>query len=390
MRVLWGEIKKIWEPKLLFAIAAVCALFFLIARGDFTLGHDATECRDLNIYILQNYGAQMDESEFEDFLKLRDVYVEKAEGYIREDPRFAAVGVYNYDDYRRMFVDIDDIGAITEEQREVEWLLLSEPCDYIQFYLQALGRIEEGYVALSSRLDIDLATAPNESVRTRIAAVRDTGEYLGAMDGYTLERHMRYFWVFAVLAIFAPLALVSPLVVNDRSRRVHLLQYASHQGRRTLKMQFTAVLLSALLVICFLTAIFLLLYIYRSGDFALWNAGLTSFEGGLITRVPITLGQYVLLSIALIDALALGASLLAFVFSRLSQNLVSLLLKLLPTYIAAVALWFFVSDRLLILSFQSGFENSNFEIVLCALVFCAGFAACCVTVKREKRADVAG
>ncbi|HWS29203.1 MAG TPA: hypothetical protein VN512_03705 [Clostridia bacterium] len=389
MRVLWGEIKKIWEPKLLLAIAAVCTLFFLIARGDFRIGHDMTETRELNICILQNYGVQMDESEFKDFLKLRDVYIEKAEGHIREDPRFAAIGIFNYEDYWRMFVD-GHIGAATKEQQEVQWLLLSEPCGYIQFYLQALGRIEEGYVALSSRLDIDLATAPNESVRTRIAAVRDTGEYLGAMDGYTLERHMRYFWVFAVLAIFAPLALVSPLVVNDRSRRVHLLQYASHQGRRTLKMQFTAVLLSALLVICFLTAIFLLLYIYRSGDFALWNAGLTSFEGGLITRVPITLGQYVLLSIALIDALALGASLLAFVLSRLSQNLVSLLLKLLPTYIAAIALWFFVSDRLLILSFQSGFENSNFEIVFCALMFCAGLAACCVTVKREKRADVAG
>jgi hypothetical protein len=389
--VLWGEIKKIWEPKLLLAIAAVCTLFFLIVRVDFVLGllgHDETETRALNIYILQNYGTQMDESEFEDFLKLRDVYIEKAEGYIREDPRFAAMGIFNYEDYWRMFVD-SDIGAATTEQQEVQWLLLSEPCGYIQFYLQAFERIEESYEALSSRLDTALAAAPNESARTRIAAVRDTGEYLGAMDGYTLERNMRYFWAYAIIVILAPLALVSPLVVNDRSKRVHLLQYTSRQGRRIFQKQFTAVLLSALLVICFLTAVFLLLYICRSGDFALWNAGLTSFEG-LITRVPITLGQYVLLSLAFIGALALGTSLLAFVLSRLSQNLVSLLLKLLPTYIAAVALGFYVSDMMLGLSYRSGLGNSNFELVLCALVFFVGLAACCITVRREKQADVAG
>jgi hypothetical protein len=88
--------------------------------------------------------------------------------------------------------------------------------------------------------------------------------------------------------------------------------------------------------------------------------------------------------------LALGTSLLAFVLSRLSQNLVSLLLKLLPTYIAAVALGFYVSDMMLGLSYRSGLGNSNFELVLCALVFFVGLAACCITVRREKQADVAG
>jgi hypothetical protein len=95
------------------------------------------------------------------------------------------------------------------------------------------------------------------------------------------------------------------------------------------------VLLSAFLLTTLLLSVFGAIY-GKNGTWVFFDSGLTSFLNGFIFWFNVTYGQYVLLYAGLLYMLCLGAAALAFVLSRFSRNLITLILKLIPLFAALV------------------------------------------------------
>lgn len=200
---------------------------------------------------------------------------------------------------------------------------------YDEIYIYVFRQIKYTLERLASE-----ATSKKELAR--IKEIRETEEYRNIMDGNVFDNTVKYTKYLAILSV---LVFISPLIVTDRFRKVHLLQYTAKHGRRILKQQLIAIILSAFLLTTALILVFGAIY-SSNGTWPLWNNGLTSFLNLRFSAFwfDITYGQYILVYIVLLYMLCMGTAAVAFMLSRFSQNPITLLLKLIPAFAVLGAL----------------------------------------------------
>ena len=394
MRIILNEIKKIWNIKLLFVAIIIGALFYMIFMmgfiETFERNHPLIEETKYAMKMTQSYSAMITDEELLDFMKKeRKALISEAEGYINTFPIFSEVGIYNFEDYE----DIHNKDDITEREHEAIWTLLREKGNFVRFKLQALDMIQERYYDYPKyTLEKMLNSQDTPKIElVRLQEIKETEEYRNIMDGYSFEDTVSYSIYLAIVTILTVLVLVSPLIANDRSINIHLLQYSSKNGRRILFQQFISIIISAFMVTTLCVLIFGAIYTIN-GTFVFWNNGLTSF---LNLRADffwfdLSYGQYIILYIILLYMLSIGAASLAFVVSRFSENLIAVIMKLIPLFSGFCFTSFLV--------FFNTFSNANFfyrfagipllEPIVCFFLLLMGLVSSVYILNREKKIDV--
>jgi hypothetical protein len=391
MRIVFHEMRKIWNIRILGIIVLLCSLYYLLFMSFhivyFPNGHSMTEEFEYGVELLNRYGPTLEEEEFIEFTtEMREKLIAEMNGYIKSMPVFADAGIFSFEDYEK----VREKPTNTEAERKAVWTLLGEECDYVRFKLQALDLISERYrnypMYMLPRL-ISEAESYGKRETARLNFIEATEEYRNIMDQYTYEDSVEYFVALAVLSVLSVLVLVSPLITGDRAREIHLLQYTAKQGRKILRKQLTAIILSAFILTTLLVLIFGAIYSVN-GTFVFWNSGITSFLNRTFW-IDITYGQYILLSVAMLYIICLGTATFAFLASRFSRNLIALILKLIPVFFALLALCRIV----LRYTFSPG--NSLYRITriigtepfVCILVMIIGLVMSFYVLRKEKRAD---
>jgi phosphoglycerol transferase MdoB-like AlkP superfamily enzyme len=185
--------------------------------------------------------------------------------------------------------------------------------------------------------------------------------------------------------------LVSPLLVSDRNGNLHHLQYSSILGRKIVYRQFAATLLSAFALTTLLILIFVAVY-GVNGTYLFWNSNLSSdFNIGIYTVFSLTYGGWVIAMVALMYVLALGVSAFAFIISRFSRNLITLVMKLIPIFAAIAYLSVSVFNQLFTM-----LDNKLYlllrvfgaEVYVCGVFAVIAITAALFVVRKEKSADV--
>ena len=393
MRMVFNEMKKIWNLKMMLLIAIICALFYSMFMGfhinHFPNGHPSTEIVDYSRELTQRYGTTLEEEEFSEFVQdTREALLAEAEAYIKKMPIFAEAGIYTYADYERVR-DSDE----TQLETDAIWTLLGEECDFVQFKLQALNSIEESYYHYPEYMlnsFIEIRGAEHEKELNRFMQIKEREEYRNIMASEVLDATVKYAVYLAILTILAVLVLISPLVVTDRMRNIHLLQYTAEQGRDVFQKQLAAVLLSAFCLTTALVVIFGVIF-STNGTGMFWDNGITSFLAYTTFLADMTYGQYCIIYIVLLYVFCLGTAAIAFVLSRFSQNPITLILKLIPVFAAVTTLAVFV--------FHNTFSIGNvlyagtgiwwIEPIACGFILLFGSALSLYVVGREKKVDVA-
>lgn len=390
MRIILYEMKKIWNIKLIIIIAVLCALYYYMFIDfnvkHFPNGHPVTEEVNFSIQMIEQFGLLMEEDEFSDFiLSTREKLITEAETYINDIPIFAKAKIYSYEDYEK----IHEKNNQTELETNALWALLGEECDFVRFKLEALNNIENTYYNYPEYMINNLISeATNEKELDRLMEIKEAEEYRNIMSGWVYENTVTYAIYMTILTILAVLVLISPLIVTDHTKNVHLLQYTTKVGRRIFKKQFIATMLSAL----FLTTVFILIFgiIYSSNDtWIFWNSGLTSFLN-FNFLMNITYGQYIIIYIVLLYALCLSAAALVLVLSRFSQTLITLIMKLIPLFAVFVAI---IAGVL-----NGTFEPTNIiyawtgifgiEPIVCGLLLFLGLVVSFYFVRKETKIDI--
>jgi len=246
MRIIINEMKKIWNVNIILIILLLCTLFYLLFMEfyitNFPNGHSATEEVEYSIELLQRYGPTLEEDEFSEFItETREKLISEIEMHIKSNPIFSDAGIYSYEDYERAYKK----EILTETEKKAVWTLLGEECGFVRFKLQAIELIEEQYHNYPKyKLRDLLAQSVREKEIERFTAIEETEEYRNIMDKYVYYNTVEYALYLAILSVLAVLVLVSPLIVGDRARDIHLLQYSSKLGRKILNKQFISVILS--------------------------------------------------------------------------------------------------------------------------------------------------
>jgi hypothetical protein len=184
MNIVFHEMKKIWNLKILLVIALLCTLYYSIFLSfqieHFPNGHPMTEDVGYSMELLQRYGLTLEEDEYAEFVQeTRAKLIAEMEKHIKSNPVFAAAGIFSYEDYERLRVR----NQLTEAENIAYWTLLGEESGFARFKMQALEWIESHYHHYPQyTLPILMSEAANQKERDRLAAIMETGEYRNIMN----------------------------------------------------------------------------------------------------------------------------------------------------------------------------------------------------------------
>jgi hypothetical protein len=172
-------------------------------------------------------------------------------------------------------------------------------------------------------------------------------------------------------------------------RGVMLLQYTSKQGRKMLSRQLAAVIISTFLLVTLILLAAAAIYSHI-GIQAFFGTSISSFLAFRHHVIDMNFGQYILVQIGQIYLISMSTALFAFILSRFSSNFVTLLLKLVPSFVVLVMLCIGVLLAIFAdgspLYIITGF--AGIWLTVCCIVMIIALAVVLYVVRREKKIDI--
>lgn len=398
MNLFLQELRKIWRPGILAALAVLGAVYYYIRPAfyieNFNNGPQAQAEFDLALDWVQRYGPTIEPEERDEIGKQLEAEEADFLAYAANSRDLTARGITDYDSFRAFEAAThDDYRAAIDrgDAACVNYVVYSGKTNYITIYVlrQFLedydGEVfyaEDGephFYADSKRL--------NEKCRERVQILRDRSgrSPLPEMTSYSTSAYAYY---LAVWCMVSAVLLLSPALVRDRLHRMRSVQWASRRGRKVLRVQFAAALSSGLLLTVLNFVLYAVPFSFTQA-LRLWDCPLHSVQQSY-PWFDWTYGQYLLFLTALVFALSLGASALTAVLSQYSGNYVAMLLKALPLI---VVLAFFntvvMQDAFYFSNAASRFLTLPGGEFLCAALLPAlGLLSCAAACRRQRSREL--
>lgn len=261
MRILKYELKKIWHPGVLLALAIMGIIFgylFLeMPLKYFPNGHPMKEQYEQMKQWTKKYGTTLEENEYTDAKKEISDLTAEADRRIKKDERFIKEGITSYE----KLIEAKNalLNSKEEEEREPqEWesLLNSKEYDWIGYQIETLSSMIYSYEIRYSHLE---EKKENQTTiqQARIDDLIRNHKLDGIMSYGALGNINEYSRRVITFILFSMLVLLAPVVTRDRLTNMQQLQWSSKKGRKLLGTQFLALLLSALILLVIDLVIFI-------------------------------------------------------------------------------------------------------------------------------------
>lgn len=396
MALLKWELKKIWRPGLLLAIALI-GLVFYDARPGFYLEYfwDASDREGAQTQLsagwLEACGTTMEPEERAQL----DGQLEELEAefamQVAEIPGAAEAGITDYESY--LTWDAAHQTCLTEEEHQLGFAVYSktnlamveELIEFMENYdTLAAGETPEVWGGEVG----DYSPAHQPSVQ-RVEDVRAEGVF-GFLPVAAIDSADNFFHYFAIWCVFSAVLLLSPTLVRDALRRTRAMQWTSRRGRWVLNAQMGAALLSGALLTLLNCAVYLVPFL-ATGALRFWNCSLVSVWNAEFPWFDWTYGQYLLILLGLTFLLTLAASGFTVVLSRFSASYVAMLLKAIPLIFVlcwGVVPWIMAGAGLFSGSPVRRTGLPGTEFICGALAVLLALALCLLTIRRQRKAEL--
>ena len=396
MALLKWELKKIWRPGLLLAIALI-GLVFYDARPGFYLEYfwDASDREGAQTQLsagwLEAYGTTMEPEERAQLDgQLEELEAEFAE-QVAQVSGAAEAGITDYESY--LDWDAAHQNGLTEEEHQLGFAVYSNTNLNM---VESLMEFMENYDTLAEGEEPEIwggrvgeySPAHQPSIR-RVEEVRAAGVF-GFLPSAAINSADNFFHYFAIWCVFSAVLLLSPTLVRDQLRRTRAMQWTSRRGRGVLNAQMGAALLSGVLLTLLNCAVYLGPFL-ATGALRFWECSLISVWNAEFPWFDWTYGQYLLILLGLTFLLTLAASGFTVVLSQFSGSYVAMLLKAIPLIFVlcwGIVPWIMAgaglfSGRPVRLTGLPGTES-----VCAALSVLLAVVLCLLTLRRQKRVEL--
>lgn len=403
MNLFWQELRKIWRPGILAALVALGAVYYYI-RPAFYIEYFCNGPQDrvefqLALDWVERYGPTIEPSERAEIGRQLEEEETRFASYAAGSSDLAARGVTDYDSFEAFCDTCYNGDAAYEAAKErgdltlIDHVLHSGETNY--FTVQELRSFLEAWDGEAlpdpeEGPDERWAASPRLAAlcRERVRAMRADRAGRSVLPPDVVSSTNEYAVYLAVWCIISAILLLSPTLVRDRLHRTRAMQWASRRGRRILRTQFAAALISGLL----LTVLNIGVY---SVPFASTKA-LVFRDCSLHSVLRYypwfdwSYGQYLLALLGLILLLTLGASGLTAFLSQYSGNYVAMLLKSVPLIDALAVLgmavmtsaFYFSNDAARFLLLPGG------EFLCAAALAALGLLLCALVCRRQRKREL--
>lgn len=403
MSLFRWELKKIWNPGILLALALLGVLYYWLFPyfyiQYFCNGPDAEAQYALAMEWVEEYGPTLETQERAELdgqlARERETFRQQ----ISAIPQAAAEGLGDYESFSAFCSEYYAAAMESDSQADMEKEALihrvygGTNCLRIQAlegYLAAYDSQPALREELLARSEEDWGSYTPAMIRRQLQTSQTAFSYgplLGSMEAATRE----YGKDLAVWCVLSVILLLSPTLLRDRLRKTRALQWASRRGRGIFRTQMAAAFFSALA----LTAVNLTLYalpFLARGPLAFGRCQVGALFGESACWLDWNYGGYLLALAGLILALSLGAAGLALFLSQYSSNFVSMLLRALPLFAlvgAGLGSWL-LDQPFFFRSFwpQGPWVPKGTEFFLAIGLLPAGLLLCTATGRSWKKRDL--
>lgn len=409
MNLFGLELKKLWNWRAVLLIALLSILVWFAVLSDFLGSYESMTTHgiygDYQTEMYKRYGTTLEPEELADFdiPGKKEALARKIDVLIQENSIFAEYGIHNAEEYfafdqmeipdeaqeEGYFAVRDQMNNILELHEEGQ--TLDQWYDSPLMRYNSLKNLEIRYVNDRQDLEVLMGAEGDEPVVVKTASNLIESQNTNLIPYFLCDDFSLYAANVGIIMVTAVLFLVSPLLVTDRLQNIHLLQYSSFTGRRVLRVQLAAVMTSAFflaLILC--VGAYGMMFSAYIDDY--WNARIMNYSGLTMQFYNITFGTYVLLLGEMSVVFCMGAAGAAFVLSRVSANMVSLLIKMVPVCALFALILFYSLNRALSYSWIGpNFFRGKFdlpEIWILLFLSLLGIAAALMLIRRERRAEV--
>lgn len=336
MALLRWELKKIWRPGLLLAIALIGAVFYQVRIGFyleyFNTGDNWGAAQvQLASGWLETYGNAIEPEERPGLdAQLAELEAEFAQ-QVAQIPGAAEAGITDYASYAA-WVEAHSSGAWSDEANALDWEIYSNTnrvmLGSLVEFMEEYDFLNGGGSVLDWGGDISPDSPAHQASVQRIEQAEAEGVY-GFLPSMVKGSTDSFFHYFAIWCAFSGVLLISPTLVRDGLHRTRAMQWTSRRGRRVLNTQMGAALLSGLLLTLLNCAVYLALFL-STGALKFRNCSMVSVWRESYPWFDWTYGQYLLALLGLTLVLTLAACGFTVVLSQFSSSYVAMLLKAIP------------------------------------------------------------
>ena len=375
MRLFLYEMKKIFSWKLIFIIVLINILIYkMMIEFDLEYFPNGSDRYDFKIeqQMIEEYGVDMDESEFLDFKATYEEKVAEADSYLANDPKAIAVGMDSYEKFR----------YFDRENKEQD-----------QYYDEILFHSKNDFPWELQAYEWHIAWFENEEEYLKGLITEATGNEKKRYEELLEERKFSYFTntvtdnfrgyksSMAIVIFLSVMILISPIFLRDVSSNVVPLQYSSKQGRRVYKIKWFAGFFSTIILTSALLILYLSLYSTNgtSSHFALPMYKFSNYYW-----YDITFLQYIIVSVIVILLLAIVLGVLTMAISSIVHNWIALIaVQIVVAFVMIAGGVYVVVYDLMQIKYAQGFVPSIVAIFILVTIVFTSFV-----YKREQKKDI--
>lgn len=381
MSLFWQEIRKIWRPGILAALAVLGVLFFFLRPKSFIEFIPWAQNFDNALLLVERYGPLLTAEVRPELDAMYEEVKANFDREVKKIPEAVEAGITDYESYSaweresgsisielwRLGMTVNDFGLITG---------IYDGYMDGTFSIRNSAHLDH-YPARAQAWVIEL----EDTIGTRGLSFLP----LGVMD--QTGNWGKYLSMWTVLSV---ILLLSPTLVRDRLRRTNAMQWASRRGRRVVRTQVAAALVSALLL-ALVNLVFYFAFLAAQGPLPLWECPIYC-GNGWDPWFDWTYGQFILVLSGMNFAFALVAGGLSVFLSQFSANYVPMLLKAAPLFLAVglgIVGWALSDPFFTKKSSYGGMDNPKGSELFCViLLLMVGLGLCAWTCARQKRREL--
>ncbi|GAA0433385.1 hypothetical protein GCM10008983_07530 [Lentibacillus halophilus] len=331
MRIIWYEIRKLLDWKIISLVLLISVLFFeLFLSFDFDHfpnGRPKGDTFKVTKQMIDQYGTEMNEKEFQDFKETYQKEVDKAGDYLQSRDDFVEAGVTTYEQFKSMADGKEKLNELHND------IMFDKGID-VFWELQSRESIMESYERKKEDFFKDTAHIHNSAWKQDIVK----GSSLNAiLPHFVYENYNNLITMFAILIILTVMIVVGRVFITDQQNYALHLQYTTHIGRKLFKKKVIASMLTAFVITSVYIGVFLLLYAGNDPQ-AFLQSSLRSFDAHTIHWLDMSFLQYIYLTIMAVYLLAFVAAAIAMFLSRAVNQYISLIGAQVPIAVVLILL----------------------------------------------------
>lgn len=243
MTIILKEIKKIFNWKmclvLLLGSFFIYFLFIEFYIECFPNGRPETDTYNITVKMVNDYGQEMDEKEFEDFKNLYQEKLKQADSFLKNNQEFNNIGINSYEDY----LNDNNINS-TKEFEDVYWNNLNSEEGTVFWEIQSM----EGLIKKYERKDINRQHDKSDDQQERFKSIVANKENISILDECIFWNYNDLIIGTAICIMIGIAFMLTPMFLKDKKNEVEYLQYTNKCGRKLFKSKLVVGFIAAMII----------------------------------------------------------------------------------------------------------------------------------------------